>query len=368
MNKILVTGATGNVGSHLVDALRGRGEPGRAFVRDAGKARALLGEDVELAVGDYGDPTSIAAALDGVDRVFLLTPTHPEMVQWEQNILNAAAAAGVRRVVKMSTLGADPESDARFARWQGRCEQLLKASGIPAVILRSSNHMTNLLFSAASIRDAGKIFAPMDDAKIAMIDRRDLAAVAALTLTEDGHDGRTYALTGPEALTYHDVATQLSQVLGRTVQFVDVPDEAAIGAALQAGVPEWLAHGIIEVDRQQAWARGPDDRGGPSAAGPRAIRLHRIRPGHRRRLQVTPGLAQLGRPKLVLDSRRSVTDPDDSCSSVPRRTSIASASRCKSSNADLARSSKKAQQDSRLWRRWITTANRSERLQPEASS
>ncbi len=250
MNTILVTGATGNVGSHLVRELRRRGAPVRAFVRDPGKARSLLGEDVELAVGDYGDPSSITAALDGVDRVFLLTPTHPEMVQWEGTILDAAAAAGVRRVVKMSTIGADPESDGRFARWQGRCEQLLRVSGIPAVTLHSSNHMTNVFFSGQSIRASGKIVAPMGGAKIAMIDRRDLAAVAALTLTEDGHDGRTYALTGPEALTYHDVAAQLSQVLGRTVEFVDVPDDAAILAALQAGAPEWLAHGVVDVDRQ----------------------------------------------------------------------------------------------------------------------
>ena len=250
MSTILVTGATGNVGSHLVRELRGRGEAVRAFVRDTAKARALLGDDVDLAVGDYGDPASIAAGLGGVDRLFLLTPTHPEMVQWERNVLDAAVGAGVRRVVKMSTVGADPESDGRFARWQGTCEELLRASGIPAVILRSSNHMTNVFFATESVRAAGKIFASLDDAKITMIDRRDLAAVAALTLTESGHDGRTYVLTGPEAITYSDVAKTLSQVLGRTVEYVDVPDEAAIAGALQAGAPDWLANGVAEVARQ----------------------------------------------------------------------------------------------------------------------
>jgi uncharacterized protein YbjT (DUF2867 family) len=250
MSTILVTGATGNVGSHLVRELRGRGEPVRAFVRDAAKARELFGDHVDLAVGDYGDSTSIGSALEGVDRVFLLTPTHPEMAQWERNVLDAAVVAGVRRVVKMSTIGADPGSDGRFARWQGECEEALGASGLPAVTLRSSNHMTNLFFSIESIREAGRIFAPVDDAKIAMIDRRDLAAVAALTLTETGHDGRTYVLTGPEAITYHDVAEQLSQVLGRTVEFVNVPDEAAIDAALGAGAPEWLAYGVVEVNQQ----------------------------------------------------------------------------------------------------------------------
>lgn len=250
MNTILVTGATGHVGSHLVGELAERGAPTRAFVRDADKARSMLGADVELAMGDYADPPSITAALEGVDRVFLLTPTHPEMVQWEQNIVHAATAARVQRIVKISTIGADPESDGRFARWQGRCEELLKTSEIPAVTLRSSYHMTNVLFSAESVREAGKLFAPVGDAKIAMIDRRDLAAVAALTLTEDGHDGRTYTLTGPTALTYHDVAAQLTQALGGTVEYADVPDEAAIDATLQAGAPEWLAYGLAEVYHQ----------------------------------------------------------------------------------------------------------------------
>lgn len=250
MSTILVTGATGNVGSHLTRELVKRGEPVRAFVRDVDKARVMLGPDVEHAVGDFGDPPSITAALDGVGRVFLLTPSHPEMVTYERTILEAAVAAGVRRVVKMSTVGADSGSDGRFASWQGQCEELLKASGIPAVILRSSYHMTNVLFFAELIRAAGKIFAPVDDAKIAMVDRRDLAAIAALALTEDGHDGRTYVLTGPLAITYHDVAEQLSQVLGKTVVFVDVPDEAAVGAAMKAGEPEWLAHGVVEVNRQ----------------------------------------------------------------------------------------------------------------------
>jgi uncharacterized protein YbjT (DUF2867 family) len=174
MSTILVTGATGNIGSHLVGELQRRGEPVRAFVRDPGRARMVLGPGVELAIGDYADPASVEAALDGVDRLFLLTPTHPEMAAWESTLLDAAAPAGVRRVVKMSTRAAEPGSTSRFARWQSRCEELLRASGIPAVTLQSSNHMTNVLFSADTIRALGKIFAPLGDATIAMIDRRGL--------------------------------------------------------------------------------------------------------------------------------------------------------------------------------------------------
>lgn len=250
MNTILVTGATGNVGRHLVQDLVSRGAAVRAFVRDPGKARELFGPGVELSRGDYGDPASIAAALADVDRVFLLTPSHPHMVRWEGDLVQAAAAAKVQRIVKMSTIAADVRSDGRFAAWQGQCEEPLRASGIPAVILRSGYHMTNVLAFAESIRTTGKIFAPAGDAEIAMIDRRDLAAVAALTLTEDEHDGRTYHLTGPEAITYHHVAAQLSDVLGKQVEYVDVPEEAALDATLRAGLPDWLAHGVVEVHRQ----------------------------------------------------------------------------------------------------------------------
>lgn len=258
VNTVLATGATGNIGRHLVGELRRRSEAGRAperpsvraFVRDEGKARALLGDDVELAVGDYGDPASVAAALDHVDRVFLLTPSHPEMVRWEGTVLEAAAAAGVELVVKMSTVGADPRSGGRFAAWQGECEQLVASSGIPAVVLRSSFHMTNVLLAAGTIREAGAIFASLDDAKIAMIDRRDLAAVAAVVLTEPGHAGRTYTLTGPEPITFAGVAGVLTEVLSREVAFVDVPDEAVVEAALEAGAPEWMAHGVAEVYQQ----------------------------------------------------------------------------------------------------------------------
>lgn len=250
MNTILVTGATGNVGRHLVRELVSRGAAVRAFVRDPGKARPLLGPGIELSLGDYRDQASIAAALAGVDRVFLVTPNHPCMVRWEGAVIEAAAAANVRRIVKMSTVGADVGADARFAAWQGRCEELLRASGVPAVILRSGYHMTNVLAFADAIRTTGKIFAPVGDAEIAMIDRRDLAGIAARTLIEDEHDGRTYYLTGPEAITYRDVAAQLTDVLGKRVKYVDVPDEAALDATLQAGLPDWLAHGIAEVHRQ----------------------------------------------------------------------------------------------------------------------
>jgi uncharacterized protein YbjT (DUF2867 family) len=247
MPTILVTGATGNVGSSLVSELTGRGVPARAFVRDPDRAAAVLGPDVELAVGDFADPASIRAALDGVEVVFLACGNLPPQLDYETNVIDAAARAGVRRLVKLSALGAAPGSPVAFWDWHARIERHLEASGVPAVVLRPRYYMTNLLGFVETVRSAGAVFAPADGVKVPMIDPRDVAAAAAAVLTEDGHEGRAYELTGPEAVTFHDVAAHLSELRGRPVRFVPVLDGDALEGLLQAGLPDWLATNIVAV-------------------------------------------------------------------------------------------------------------------------
>jgi uncharacterized protein YbjT (DUF2867 family) len=247
MQTILVTGATGNVGSALVGELGGRGLPVRAFVRDPERAAALLGPDVGLAVGDFADPAWIRAALDGIEVVFLACGNLPPQVAYETNVIDAAARAGVRRLVKLSALGAKPGSRVAFWDWHARIERHLEASGVPWVKLRPRYFMTNLLGFAGSIRSAGAIFAPAEGVKVPMIDPRDVAATAAALLAGDGREGRTYELTGPELVSFSDVAAQLSEVRGRPVQFVPVPDAAAMEGLRQAGLPDWLAENIVAV-------------------------------------------------------------------------------------------------------------------------
>jgi uncharacterized protein YbjT (DUF2867 family) len=247
MSVVLVTGATGNVGSAVVRELGERGKTVRAFVRDPGMAAAILGDDVELAVGDLGEPDSITRALDGIDRVFLACGNVPGQIDYETITIDAAAQAGVERIVKLSANGAEPGSPLAFWDWQGRIEQHLAQSGVAAVVLRPANYMTNLLASAEAIALTGKLFAPAGGARVAMIDPRDVAAVAAVALTEDGHDGQTYVLTGPEALGYHEVAATLSDTTGRRIEFVDVPDEAARQGMLEAGTPEFVADFLVRL-------------------------------------------------------------------------------------------------------------------------
>lgn len=245
MNRILVTGATGGTGRHLVPLLRAAGAPVRAFVRDPGRAADVLGPDVDLAVGDLGDPSSLRAALAGVDQLYLACGNHPEQARWEIAAIDAAAEAGVGRIVKLSALGAQVGSPVAFTDAHGRITEHLRTAGPAHVLLEPAFLMSNLLAGADGVRQADALFLPAAGAKIAMIDPRDVAQVAAAVLTGDGHDGRRYVLTGPEAVTVDEVAEQLSAVLGRRIGFVPVPDGAAVAQLVAAGVPEWYAANVV---------------------------------------------------------------------------------------------------------------------------
>jgi uncharacterized protein YbjT (DUF2867 family) len=247
MQKILVTGATGNVGSRMVQDLRERGVPARAFVRDPGKAAAMFGDGVELAAGDFEDTESIYVALDGVDGVFLACSNQPSQVEYETRMIDAAEEMGVRRIVNLSALGAQIGSPVAFWDWHARIEDHLRASSISSVILRPTFSMANLLGSAEAIKYSGKLFVQAGDAGISMIHPQDVAAVAAIALIGDAHEGNTYTLTGPEAITFGQVAGRLRQALGREIEYLDVPDEAALQGMTEQGLPEFVAAQIVAV-------------------------------------------------------------------------------------------------------------------------
>jgi uncharacterized protein YbjT (DUF2867 family) len=246
---VLVTGATGNVGTHVVEELRGRGASVRALVRDRARAAERLGGGVELAVGDFEDAASIRRALDGVDRVFLSSADGPRKVAHEAAVVDACAAADVELIVKASTLAADPRSPLPPLAWNGRSEEHLRRSGVPAAILGSGFYMTNLLAAAEQVRGDGRLLAPAGEGRNAMIDPRDVGAAAAVALTTDGHAGATYRLTGPEAITYARIAEELSRATGAPVEFVDVPEEAARQGLVAAGMPDWLVEHLVGAFR-----------------------------------------------------------------------------------------------------------------------
>jgi uncharacterized protein YbjT (DUF2867 family) len=234
---IVVTGATGTAGSEVVRALIERGLAVRVLARDPVRARDLFGAAVEVVSGDFDDALSVRAALVGAEQLFLSCADDPRRVAWESAAIDAAAASGVRRIVKLSSIGAEPGSPVAFWDWHGRVERHLRESRVAAVVLRSSFYMSNVLPALS----AGMLFAPAGGARIAMIDPRDVGAAAAAVLDSAGHDGRTHVVTGPEAITYAQAAAELSAA------FVDIGDDEARRQLTAGGVPEAIAAEVVKL-------------------------------------------------------------------------------------------------------------------------
>lgn len=246
---ILVTGATGNVGGALIRQLCSSGAPVRALVRSSERGDTLRGYDCEIAIGSYEDPTSMRAALRDVERVFLVAPAGEGMADLEITALEAVRAAQPDvHVVLLAASGVDGSGGGRFLDEHRRAVQHLRDSGLTGTVLAPGTFMQNLLSQAGSVQEHGVLAVPAGDAAISHVDVRDVAAVAAHVLTSDGHDGATYTVTGPEALTYAEVAAQLSEVLGREVSYVDAPPQDARAAMVGAGLPAWLADGLLELN------------------------------------------------------------------------------------------------------------------------
>ncbi len=249
--RILVTGATGNVGGHVVRALTARGVAVRAFVRDPDRAARALGPDVELAVGDFTDRASLDRAMTGIDRVFLACGNLPGQVAYECAAVDAAAAAGVSQVVKLSGPVAAVDSPLIFERWHGEIEQHLAASGLPRVLLRPRTYLSNLLAYARTVAETGMLFAPAGTAAISFVDPQDVGEAAAACLTGVGHEGRTYTLTGPEAITFERIAGELTAACGRTITYVSVGDDEARQAMTADGLPPMVADAIVAIFASQ---------------------------------------------------------------------------------------------------------------------
>ena len=246
---ILITGATGNVGGALLARLSLQGVPVRALVRDPGRADNLRGYDVDIAVGTYEDPPSLARAMDGIERVFVLSPASESMAGQEQAVLAAAAGADVRHVVKLAAAGVDApgESPVRFMREHQAVVRRARELTMALTVLAPNGFMQNFLAMSAQVQEAGTIALPVGGAAVSYVDVRDVAGVAAHVLTSDGHEDATYTITGPEALTMDQVAQRMSAVVGREVRAVEAPADQARAGMLGAGMSPWLTDGLLEL-------------------------------------------------------------------------------------------------------------------------
>jgi uncharacterized protein YbjT (DUF2867 family) len=240
---ILVTGATGNVGSELVKELSRRGEKLRAACTSPEKAEKARTASVETVVVDFAKPDSLAPALAGIDRLFLLSPNPAS----EPPVVRAAKAAGVRHVVKLSVYDAPAEKFV-FGRMHRAVEKEIEASAMDFTFLRPNGFFQNLANQqAAAIKGQGAFYFPAADTRISHVDVRDIARVAAAVLTGSGHAGKAYELTGPEALTYGEMAATLSRVLGRPVSYVAISDDDFRKALAANGMPAPYVEGLVDL-------------------------------------------------------------------------------------------------------------------------
>ncbi|MFD7745990.1 NmrA family NAD(P)-binding protein [Streptomyces sp. NPDC059698] len=249
---ILVTGATGAVGREVAARLAAAG-PVRILARRPERLGAA-GDGVEVVEGAYADRAALDRALRGVASLFLVTnsPTEPD----DERVAAAAAAAGVRHLVKLSMLAVEEPGAADFiTRRQRENERAIRESGVPWTFVRPRTFMSNTLSWAPGIRSRGVVRALHGDAPVACVDPRDVAAVAVAALTGTGHEGKAYAVSGPEAITAREQTAQLSRALGRPLRFEELGVDAA-RSALLAKYPRPVAEAFLEsAERQRAGAK-----------------------------------------------------------------------------------------------------------------
>ena len=238
---ILITGATGHVGKELVSQLLNAGQSIRVLVRDERKV-AHLDRRVERAAGDLNDPVSLGPAMRGIDRLYIVTPVTEQVV----NLLQAAKQAGVKHVVKQSTIEADRSLGP--GRWHREQEELIKSMGFAWTFIRPTMFTSNTIeWWGATIKSQDAVYFPGGNGKVPPVDPRDVAAVACTILTHPGHEGQIYEVTGPESLTIGEMVQVLAKALGKPLQYVNVPAFLAAIWLRRFGMSRELVKGLMET-------------------------------------------------------------------------------------------------------------------------
>mgnify|MGYP002777007989 CR=1 FL=1 len=253
---ILITGATGNIGGEVVKLLARKNIPLRVMVRDPTKATHLKEQGIEVVRGDFLHPDTLDTALQGIEKAFLVTSNDLHQVEMESNFVRAAQRAGVQHIVKLSVMGAelDPALPSTFQQWHRLVERQIEASNMAWTHLRPNMFMQNMRWFAPTIAQQGAIYSTVGNTKISHVDARDVAAVAAICLSESGHENKSYTLTGTEAISFDEVAQKFSQALKRPVTYVNVAPSNLKAARLANGEPEWYLD--AELQLFACWAEG----------------------------------------------------------------------------------------------------------------
>jgi uncharacterized protein YbjT (DUF2867 family) len=253
---ILVTGSTGAIGGEVVRLLSRAGTPARALIRNANQRKELSG--ITWVTGDLGKPETLASAFAGSTTLFLLSGNGETAGELQHNAIAAARAAGVTHVVKLSAFGASPRSNSLIGRLHYQIEKELEVSGMAWTMLRPHHFSQNLLSQAKNIIKDGVVYSSSSDGKIPFVDTRDIAAVAVVTLTQPGHAGKKYVITGGEKLSYREATDILSKAIGKPLRFIDEPPDQARARLIREGQPPALVDSLLAIAAYQR-AGGPTE-------------------------------------------------------------------------------------------------------------
>ena len=247
---ICVTGAGGTVSSELIKELESAKVPFRAAYFSKKKAEAARAKGIDAVIMDYNRLEMLRAAFQGCDKLFLLGPNALNQTQLELNAVEAAKAVGVRHIVKQSVMGANEEAFS-LALVHRPVEKAIESSGMTWTFLRPNSFMQNVVtFMGETIKAEAAFYSSSGEAKISHVDVRDIAAVAVKALTEpNNHEGRIYTLSGPEALTYDELADELSKVLRRQISHVSLSPSDLKNGMLGDGMPEEIADRMLDLER-----------------------------------------------------------------------------------------------------------------------
>ncbi len=246
---ILLTGATGKTGSAVAKQLAANDISFRALVRDPDKAAALKDLGAEIAVGDMADAEAVSKALSGTEKAVLIMSNGEHQLTIEKQFTDCAVAAGVKHLVKLSSMESEPGTTKPIPKMHVESEDYIRASGLAWTMIRPTFFTQNFLTSARTIKASDEIVMALGNAVIAPTDLRDVAEIIRLVLTDDAHLNKSYDITGPEALTLSDAAEKFSKVLGREIRYVAQPVEEFGKILTQIGYPEWRVNAVCEEFR-----------------------------------------------------------------------------------------------------------------------
>ncbi len=238
--QFLIIGATGNAGGLVTPALLARGERVRCLVRNPEKAEVLRETGAEIIVGDLNDPSSLTPAFRGVDTVFSVVATGPDIEYLGKNLVEAAVEAKVDHFVRYALVQNEHIAKLRSGGMQATVDSMVRESGLDFTIISPHSYMQNMLGLVSTIQSDSAFYLPYGDGRLGMMDLRDVGEVAVEVLTTEGHRGKSYTITGPVSISMHDVANSLSQAIGKTVTYVDISTEAAREAFISFGMDEWI--------------------------------------------------------------------------------------------------------------------------------